>query len=216
MTWNNPFLGSNGSHSAVRGDRDAAFTADDITGSGDDAHMKYDLREIRDPRLVRSSGYSHTRLEGYILAPGTEASDPDRVPAVMDGKAALWSFWSPSREDNHATTNPGLVALTRLGPDYRRYRLEGYVFRPDRPRPAGTVPLHSWYSRLRGDNHATTTPAFTDPVRPRLDPGYEHVRLEGFVHPPDRPQPPGTVALHSWYSPKRGDNFVTADARWRP
>jgi hypothetical protein len=216
VTWNNPFLGSNGAHAAVRGERAAAFAADDITGSGNDAHMKYDLSQVRDPRLVRSPDYRHVALEGYILAPETEAFDPDAAPAVLDGKAALWSFWSPGREDNHATTHPALIALPRSEPDYRRYRLEGYVFRPDRPRPAGTVPLHSWYSRTRGDNHATANAAFTDPVRSRLEPNYQHNRLEGFIYPPDRPQPPRTVALHSWYSPRRGDNFATTDARWRP
>jgi len=72
-------------------------------------------------------------------------------------------------------------------------------------------PLISWYSPGRGDNFATTNPQWGGPIGVQRSPDYKAYRNEGyvFVEPRD-----GTVPLFSWYSPSRGDNFITSDPRW--
>jgi hypothetical protein len=45
LRWNNPFIGENDSSAGTGGNRAAAFTATSLTGNGNDAHMKYFLRE---------------------------------------------------------------------------------------------------------------------------------------------------------------------------
>ncbi len=61
------------------------------------------------------SGYQFVRLEGYL----STKTGSNRLP--------LTSFWSRSREDNFTTTNPNVTGRSSLPPDYRRYRVEGYL-----------------------------------------------------------------------------------------
>jgi hypothetical protein len=85
--------------------------------------------------------YSWVRREGFV------SRSPSAVGAP-GGKLALHTWWSPSRADNLTTSDPtwaGAPGSTRP-PDYRWVRLEGYVDDPALPQPAGTVPLHRWYS----------------------------------------------------------------------
>lgn len=77
---------------------------------------------------------------------------------------------------------------------------------------ARTTPLFSWYSHGRGDNFASTS--WFGVEGDRRDPDYRFVRVEGRVFHPDDPAPEGTVALYAWYSPERGDNFLTTDPGW--
>ena len=76
--------------------------------------------------------------------------------------------------------------------------------------------LNRWYSPSRGD-HITTTHRLYSPARTgrKISPDYEPRRFEGFVFNPALPQPEGTVPLFSWWNPRRGDNFLTTDERWR-
>jgi len=76
------------------------------------------------------------------------------------------------------------------------------------------VRLYGWWSPGRSDNFATTDAAWQGSPGVVRSPDYSFVRVEGEIFPPDLPQPPGTVALHSWYSPSREDNFITSDAAW--
>jgi M6 family metalloprotease-like protein len=78
-----------------------------------------------------------------------------------------------------------------------------------------TVPLYSWWSPGRGDLFTTSDPAWAPTTTTRA-PDYVFQRYEGYVFDPASPQPPDTVPLHSWYSPSRGDNFVTSDPAWSP
>lgn len=217
VRWNNPFAGGNDCSARLNGEKSAAFEKIALCGGGNDAHMKYELRTVRDPGLARWPDYRWVRLEGYALDP-MPPQDPDSpdtsYPApVID----LWSFYSPGRNDNFATTNPDLTRLSRLeDPDYSRFRFEGYIFRPDRPQPGGTVRLHSWWSPSRADNHATADPTLTSPLRSDLDPDYRHYRHEGYLYSPEGQPPPNTSPVHSWYSPRRGDNFLTTDPTWHP
>lgn len=88
---------------------------------------------------------------------------------------------------------------------------------PGIPRSAdaqGSVPVHSWYSPSRGDNFATTDPRWAGGPNDRRSPDYRFVRIEGTLFAPTRTAPPGARPIYSWYSPSRGDNFLTSDPRW--
>lgn len=128
----------------------------------------------------------------------------------------IYSLYSGSREDNFATTNPTWAGRIgdRKSPDYRLYRIEGMMFSAEGPQPAGTVPVYSWYSPVRGDNFMTSDPRWRGERGDRKSPDYTFVRMEGYVYDPNRPQPQGTVALYSWYNPDRGDNFITTDRHY--
>jgi len=78
------------------------------------------------------------------------------------------------------------------------------------------IPLHHWWSPGRGDNFATTDHRWLGSKGATRSPDYRWVGILGYVFNPENPQPPGTVPLYSWYSPGRGDNFITSDDRYRP
>lgn len=222
VRWNNPFIGSNDCSAQAEGDRAAAFEFNHICGGGNDAQMNYELRLVRDPRFVRPPDYRWVRLEGYAYDPGHNwwSRGPDDPPDFPSGHrvSELRSWWSPSREDNWAMTDPRHTSPLRdpIAPDYRHYRLEGYILDPDSDAPPETVPLHSWWSPSRGDNWATTDPRHTSPIRERISPDYRRYRLEGHLFSPREPQPANTVPVHSWWSASRGDNFITTDPRYYP
>lgn len=149
---------------------------------------------IANPRT--KDGYVQSRLEGMIFHPRR---------AAPEGTVPLFSWWSSSRGDNFATTNPQWSAHpstlrwsgehVTAGPsrdDYTLYRLEGYVYDPRRPQPPNTVPLFSWWSSSLGDNYATTAPSWSmDPRNVRWSGeaisngptrnGYRMFRLEGYL-----------------------------------
>ena len=75
---------------------------------------------------------------------------------------------------------------------YRLYRLEGYIYDPRRPQPAGSRPLYSWWNPDRRDNFSTTQHGWTIPpdelqwrgehiVNGPARDGYRCYRLEGYV-----------------------------------
>jgi photosystem II stability/assembly factor-like uncharacterized protein len=76
------------------------------------------------------------------------------------------------------------------------------------------VRLYGWRSPGRTDDLATTSAAWQGSAGVVRNPDYSFVRVEGEIFPPDLTQPPGTVALHSWWSPSREDNFITSDPAW--
>lgn len=98
------------------------------------------------------------------------------------------------------------------------------VFSPNRAMPAGAVRLWRWWSRSRGDTRTTSDPILASPAEnpetPNLPhaihglvfphPDYECIRLEGYIFDPNLPQPPGTIALYTYYSPERNDHHLTA------
>lgn len=128
----------------------------------------------------------------------------------------LHGWWSLSRGDNFATTQPswvGSYGQTR-SPDYNFVRPEGYVFSLSYLQPKGTVPLYSWHSPSREDNFLTSDPNWAGEPGDSRSPDYGFVRVEGYIYDPSLPQPPGTLPLYSWYSPSRGDNFATTHPSW--
>jgi hypothetical protein len=200
VSWDNPFIGSNECSSRVEGGKTIAFRSTAICGSGNEgAHMKYEIREVLDPELVRSPDYYFVRQEGYIFS----KEQPGTVP--------LHSWYDPVRNDNWATTNKQYTEgpSATIAPNYTYSRLEGYVFDPNKPQPPGTVPLHSWFSLERGDNWTTTNEQYTMPLVTFIAPDYNLYRREGYVYSPLEDQPPETVPLQSWYNGLRGDNFIT-------
>ncbi len=124
----------------------------------------------------------------------------------------LEAWYSPSRGDNFVSTLgvwKGCYTWETRKPDYSYVRVEGIVFSPDRPRPAGTVPLFSWYSSSRGDNWTTSQHTDEGQRRQRLSPDYGFSRLEGYIYPPDHRAAEGIIPIYSWYSPSRKDNWTT-------
>lgn len=61
------------------------------------------------------SGYRFVRLEGYVL----KSSGSGRLP--------LKSYWSAKRTDNVATADSAWEKESRRNPDYRSFRIEGYL-----------------------------------------------------------------------------------------
>jgi hypothetical protein len=226
VRWNNPFYGSNSCRGKMAGEKALSFEVTSICGAGNEhAKMKYELRQVLDPRFVRAPDYRWVRLEGFAFDPthgwwgdaDPDAASDDAYP-FPHRVVELHSWYSPSREDNWATSDPQYARrlMDNLLPDYKRYRFEGYIISPSVDSPSGTVPLHSWWSKSREDNWTTANPQFTRPLDRNLDPDYATYRLEGFLFAPDRPAPPHTVPVHSWYSASRSDNFITTDGAYRP
>ena len=109
-----------------------------------------------DPALTRQErlapDYVRFRLDGEVMHP--DAARPS-------GTVPLQSWWSAERQDNWTTSDPAYADRPRtIGPDYRPYRVEGFVFDPRGDQPDNTLPLHSWYSRVRADNFLTSDPAW--------------------------------------------------------
>lgn len=211
IRWDNPFFGANSSSAIMEGEKGHAFKITDLMGSGFKSHVKYEIRQDRPLSHVRGPDYRWYRHEGYAYDPNH--SPPDRRTFE------LHSWYSPGREDNHATTNPDYnrSLTTQVGPDYNHTRLEGYIIPPDETGDLRSmVPLHSWWSQQRGDNFTSTDPRYVTPTQPQVDPDYRHYRHEGWLFSPQAPQPAGTVPVHSWWSPGRGDNFLTSNPSWRP
>lgn len=137
-------------------------------------------------------------------------AQPTRAQAIY---TAIYSYYSPERSDNFATTDPRWAGSLgdEKSPDYRLFRIEGWMFNPNQPQPSGTVPVYSWYSPERGDNFLTSDPRWRGAPGETRSPDYRFVRLAGYAFDPSAPPPQGTIPLCSWYDPSRGDNFATTN-----
>lgn len=84
-------------------------------------------------------------------------------------------------------------------------------------REPNLVPLYHWYSPDREDNFTTSDRRWSGARGDTRSPDYKLISIAGYVHSPDLvAAPPETEPLYSWYSPSRGDNFLTSDPNWRP
>ena len=79
---------------------------------------------------------------------------------------------------------------------------------------AATIPLYSWFSLSRGDNFVTTDSAWAGNIGDIRSPDYRFLGVEGYADPPNA-NGLGSKILNSWYSPSRGDNFITTHAAWQ-
>ncbi|CAN5157490.1 hypothetical protein BH09ACT3_BH09ACT3_16350 [soil metagenome] len=123
----------------------------------------------------------------------------------MSSLVSLDSYWNATRGDNLTTaTRSGRASAEEAG--YSWLRREAEVFMaPSKLRsvlalPADAVPLTLHWSAERQDN-------FTSIVR-EAPPGYEAVRVEGFVYR-DLPKTRAFTRLRLWWNAKRGDNFLS-------
>ena len=142
-------------------------------------------------------GYGYVQPEGFV----NRRPAPDLVP--------LCSWFSLSRGDNILQATAPFTVDVR-SPDYVLARLECRFFDPGAPRPPGTVPLHAWWHGTNRQHLLSSDPSWTDPSRPAAA-GYRHVRLEGYVFDPERPQPSGTVPLLRWDHTDGRHHFTTSD-----
>ncbi len=152
------------------------------------------------PGDERSPGYIYRRLEGYVQS----QPSPETV--------ALVGWYSPGREDNLIATGIHGGVDTR-SPDYYFDHLEGRVFHPGRPRPAGTVPLFNWWHANKQDNFLTTDHEWGGELGTQRR-GYRLFRLEGYVFDPEQPQPEGTLRLIRWTHPVEGKHITSCDPRF--
>jgi Protein kinase domain len=160
-----------------------------------------------------------------ITGDAPQAPRQSKAPALppAQSKTQFCSWYSPSRGDNWANADPlwvtgGCESHGTPGPDYFLVRVEGKVFDLKSAQPSGSILMCSWYSPSRGDNWATTDPTLVDAYcrnkqygAPGPGPDYFLVRSEGYIYAESRP---GTAQLCSWYSPSRGDHWITSDPLW--
>ncbi|MCH9651476.1 MAG: hypothetical protein K0U98_24835 [Deltaproteobacteria bacterium] len=158
------------------------------------------------------SGASST-VEARVLSITQKRCCADALDAP-EGMLPIFSWWSPSREDNFLTTEPAWAGCpgSVRSPDYRFVSHDGFVFDPTRPQPTGTVPLFRWFDLSRGDNFTSTEHRDRGLSGLGLSPSYGRPRTLGFVYDPNRPPTTPSHPLRPmfrWYSPSRGDNFTT-------
>lgn len=167
------------------------------------------------------------------LGCGAELEEPDRGRGIaVDAEEEqsqhalihdatlipLVTFFSGARGDYFTTSQPVWTCkvfrpdLCPADPDYRPIGLQGYVFRPDRPRPAGTTPLYHWWSPSRGDNFITSDPAWAGAVGDHtlLHDGYQLFRIEGFIQTAETA---GSVPLDSYWNGGPRDNAAVNSRR---
>ena len=126
------------------------------------------------------------------------------------GTVPIGSWWSRGRRDNAVTADRSFAGCHSAirAPGYAYFRTEGHLFDPNRPRPAGTVPLFRWYSPTRGDNYTTSGHSAAGSAGRPIG-SYRFVKKEGYIYKKSLPRPSGTRALYTWYSPSRRDHYTT-------
>ncbi|MDG4771848.1 hypothetical protein [Solwaraspora sp. WMMD792] len=143
-----------------------------------------------------------------LAAPPATAGGPTLVPLV--------TFYSPARGDHFTTSQSAWTCkyfrLAGCAPDplYHSVGIQGHVFNPDNPRPAGTTPLYHWWSPDRADNFLTTDPNWAGNVGDRKTSGHEYTlfRIEGYV--PIALPVGGGMAFYSYWNPATEDNAALA------
>jgi hypothetical protein len=113
----------------------------------------------------------------FALAVSACGGPIDELPTTEEEIAG-----GPSQSNAASSTRRAYLWFSPShSPDYANVRIEGYVYDPALPKPAGTVTLHSWYNALRKDNFATTSPSWQGAPGQTRPPNYSWVRKEG--HP---------------------------------
>ncbi|GGC18061.1 hypothetical protein [Pseudoduganella buxea] len=127
------------------------------------------------------------KLTMSVFAAVTAASVTN--PAHAQATVPLVAFYSPSAGDFFTTSEPAwtcrLQGCSGEFGDYQLYGMQGHVFNPDLPQPAGTLPLWHWFSEAREDNLLTTHPGWNpaDGLTRESGEAYQFVRLAGYVKP---------------------------------
>jgi len=123
----------------------------------------------------------------------------------------LYSWWSGDNTDHLCTSDPKWAGSGGSKKDgYGFYRTDGYIYSPDAPQPADTVPLYRWWSPSRKDYFTTSNPNWAgSPGKGQS--GYQFVRLEGYLL---KSPGSGRLPLKSYWSVSRSDNVATTDSAW--
>ncbi|MFZ5443365.1 MAG: hypothetical protein ACOZQL_25380 [Myxococcota bacterium] len=137
--------------------------------------------------------------------------------ANAQAKLPLVTFFSPGRNDFITTSDPEWTCtyyrdcrdgrLTPPEPSYLIVGLQGHVWNPALPAPAGTVPLYHWYNGTISDNFLTTNPAWAGRVGDVRDGWWLH-RIEGYIIPGGT----AALALRTFFSETRVDNATVTDS----
>ena len=130
-----------------------------------------DWRRCVNDEIAAHDGYKLTRIEGRIFSP--DAPQPE-------GTVPLRLWFNPAQGDHFTTTFPDWDPRVNNGQrdGYRFVRVEGYVYDPQRPQPAGTIPLRWHRSGDRDDNLTTTLPVGLA--------GYDNRQVQGYIIPAER------------------------------
>jgi hypothetical protein len=96
--------------------------------------------------------------------------------------------------------------------DYELVRVEGRVFSPAWPAPAGTVPIYTWRSRSRGDYRLTSSASWAGNPGDVKQDDYVFIRHEGYAYDSAGGPAPDRIPLYSSWSPSRDDVYVTTSA----
>jgi hypothetical protein len=174
------------------------------------------MEMVHDGQAVLDGSHEERHVD---LADGLSLATSQAVQAAGPAQVPLVTFYSHIRGDYFTTSQFGWTCQyfrTCVEPpelDYVAIGLQGHVYNPDNPPPAGTVPLYHWWSANRGDNFLTTNPAWAGNVGDRRwEDGADYVlfRIEGHVRSTSDPQ---LFPLHSYWNPAVADNAAVAS--WR-
>ncbi|WP_437586274.1 hypothetical protein [Sorangium sp. So ce1000] len=163
-------------------------------------------------RIVRGLLGASALLGALVTSSATpaRAAEPELVPLV--------TFYSAARGDYFTTTQPEWTCKALGGcpqdPGYVVIGIQGHVYNPALPQPAGTRPLYHWWSPSRADNFLTSDPAWAGSVGDvTLDhDGYRLFRIEGYI---STSAVVGSVPLQSFWNPSKADNAAVNGLRVR-
>ncbi len=149
----------------------------------------------------------------FAAVAAASAANPARAQATVP----LVAFYSPSAGDFFTTSQPAwtcrLHGCSGEFGDYQLYGMQGHVFNPDLPQPAGTLPLWHWFSEAREDNLLTTHPDWNPAAGHTRESGetYQFVRLAGYIRPVG---PPAYLQLRNFWKEGDRDNAALTTARF--
>jgi hypothetical protein len=134
------------------------------------------------------SGYRFVRLEGYVAS------------GAGSGRVPFKSYWSPSRTDNVATTDSAWNQPQRRNPDYREYRVDGYLMTNAKGLATVLKPGIAQVELKPGIAQAEPKPNIVSTLPPKaLMPAVGAARL---------------IPVYSWWSSANTDHLATSDPGW--
>lgn len=148
----------------------------------------------------------------FAAVAAASAANPARAQATVP----LVAFYSPSAGDFFTTSQPAwtcrLHGCSGEFGDYQLYGMQGHVYNPDLPQPAGTLPLWHWFSEAREDNLLTTHPDWNPADGHTRESGeaYQFVRLAGYI----KPVGSAGLPLTNFWKAENGDNAALTTARF--
>lgn len=126
----------------------------------------------------------------WLAAAATFAVGLAAAATAEAGPVPLVTFYSSARTEHITTSDPAWTCTyfhTCAGSPpagYQAVGLQGHVYDPALPQPAGTVTLYRWWSSVRSDYFLTADPAWAGSVgafRSEGGANYTLTRIEGFI-----------------------------------